>query len=199
MFARPAGGDPLERVLEWYEDARARGVPLPDAICLATATPDGSPSARMLLFKGVADGRIRFATSYDSRKADELDANPNGALVWFWPGLGRQVRIEGAVERLDADASDTLHDARPRGSQISAWTSRQSHPIEGPDTLAERRADTERRFAAEDHIPRPEHWGGYALQPSRIELWHDRPNRLHHRELFERRPDGSWTVRWIQP
>lgn len=195
---RPADERPLERLRGWFESAREAGVRWPSSCCLATATPEGRPSARMILFKGIEDDRVTFATNYGSDKASDLDANPQAALVLFWASLDRQIRLEGRVERLDAAGSDAIHAGRPRASQISAWASRQSAPVASRDDLLAARAEIEDRFEGIDPIPRPPFWGGYALIPDRIEFWEGREDRTHHRELFVR--DGAaWTVRLLQP
>jgi pyridoxamine 5'-phosphate oxidase len=193
-------GDPISRILAWYDDAREAGLPLANAIALATATPDGAPSARMVLFKGVTDrGAIRFVTDYRSRKADEIEANPRAAIVWHWPTLGRQIRVEGTVARLAPPESDALHAARPRGSQLSVWSSTQSRPVDSRDFLLAAREAAARRFPEGTDVPRPPYWGGYALTPLRVEFWEERPDRFHHRERYDRRTDGGWQVMLLQP
>jgi pyridoxamine 5'-phosphate oxidase len=182
----------------WYDHARGSGVRWPASCCLATADPDGRPSARMILFKEIRDDRVTFATNFGSDKAADLDANPHAALVLFWPSLDRQIRLEGAIERLDDAGSDAIHDARPRPSQISAWASRQSAPIESHEAFLERRERFVRRFDGVDPVPRPEYWGGYALLPDRVEFWEAREDRAHRRELYVR-AGTAWTVRVLQP
>ncbi|HXV75401.1 MAG TPA: pyridoxamine 5'-phosphate oxidase, partial [Candidatus Polarisedimenticolaceae bacterium] len=174
--------DPLDRLAAWCDEARLAEVPLYDGVCLATATADGRPSARMVLFKGIDRGRLLFYTDYRSRKARELDANPRAAMVFHWKTLGRQLRVEGAVERTDAELSDRYFLTRGRGSRISAWTSRQSSEVESRAELERRRAEVERRFRGRE-VTRPEHWGGYALRPVTIEFWTERPDRFHERAL----------------
>jgi len=190
--------EPLERLVGWIDRAREAGVPWPEACCLATAGADGRPSARMVLFKTVDRGRVTFATNYGSDKAGDLDANPRAALVFFWPALDLQVRLEGTVERLDAVGSDAIHAARPRPSQVSAWASRQSRPIESREALLARREEIERRFEGVDALPRPPFWGGFAVTPDRVEFWEGRRDRFHHRERFERSGD-AWIATLLQP
>jgi pyridoxamine 5'-phosphate oxidase len=189
--------DPIALVRRWFADAQAAGVEQHDAMTLATATPDGRPSARAVLLKGIDRRGFAFFTNYESRKARELDANPQAALVLLWIPLQRQVRIAGRVERLSAEESDAYFATRPRGSQLGAWASRQSEPL--PD-----RAELEARWAALDEryaggvVPRPPHWGGYRVEPDEIELWQGRANRLHDRFRY-RRSDGGWAYERLQP
>jgi pyridoxamine 5'-phosphate oxidase len=190
--------DVLDRLVTWIDEARGAGARLAEACCLSTATPDGRPSARFVLFKGVDDDRVAIATNYGSRKGTELDANPRAALTFWWPQTDRQVRLEGAVERLREAGSDAIHAARPRGSQISAWASRQSRTIGSREELRGRRDEAERRFEGVDPVPRPPFWGGFALVPQVVEFWKASEDRLHHRERFERAGD-VWTATLLQP
>ncbi|MCC6899834.1 MAG: pyridoxamine 5'-phosphate oxidase [Polyangiaceae bacterium] len=195
MNIEPAA-DPLAVFEAWYaENARTRPKH-PDAMALATATPDGRPSLRMVLLKGVTDGLFRFFTNFESRKAVELEQNPNAALLFHWPALERQVRVEGKVQRLPARASDEYFATRPRESQLSALISPQSRPISRQE-LIQRRASAEARLSGAA-VPRPAHWGGYALDPERIELWVAEPSRLHHRHLFLRAGAG-WRYQVLGP
>ncbi len=189
--------EPLTLVREWYEEAVAAGLPEPDAMALATASPDGMPSVRMVLLKGIDDRGIRFFTNFESRKGRELDANPRAAVVLHWHPLGRQVRMEGPVERLSPEESDAYFASRDRGSRIGAWASRQGTAIESRDVLEAAAAEAGERFP--DDIPRPEYWGGYRLVPDVVELWEGRPNRLHDRVHFLRGPDGSWRSERLSP
>lgn len=190
--------DPIALVQRWFADAQAAGVEQHDAMTLATATPDGRPSARAVLLKGVDARGFVFYTNYESRKAHELDANPRAALVLLWIPLQRQVRVTGTVARLDAEESDAYFATRPRGSQLGAWASQQSRP------LAER-GELERRWEALDErygaaaVPRPPHWGGYRVDPDEIEVWQGRANRLHDRFRYTRAPDGTWVRVRLQP
>ncbi|MBS1868923.1 MAG: pyridoxamine 5'-phosphate oxidase [Actinobacteria bacterium] len=183
--------DPIALVRRWFAEAEAFGLEQHDAMTLATATPDGRPSARAVLLKGIDQRGFAFFTNYESRKARELDANPHAALVLLWIPLQRQVRVGGRVERLGGEESDAYFATRPRGSQLGAWASEQSRPL--PD-----RGELERRFAALDEryaggvVPRPPHWGGYRVEPDEIELWQGRANRLHDRFRYTRGADGAW-------
>jgi pyridoxamine 5'-phosphate oxidase len=185
--------DPLEQFAHWYEYAVAAGLPEPEAMALATATPDGAPSVRFVLLKGIDARGVEFYTNYESRKGRELALNPRAALAVLWKPLQRQVRLEGPVERLSPTESDQYFATRSRGSQLGAWTSEQSRTIPDRDWLDERLQDFEQQFP--DTVPRPSHWGGYVLRPDAIEFWEGRPNRLHDRELFTRTETGWTTVR----
>jgi pyridoxamine 5'-phosphate oxidase len=190
--------DPIAMVARWCADAEAAGIEQPDAITLATATPDGRPSARAVLLKGIDARGFAFFTNYDSRKGRELDANPYAALVLLWVPLQRQVRVTGSVARLDPEESDAYFATRPRGSQLGAWASAQSQPLAD-------RAELERRWAGLDEryggaaIPRPPHWGGYRVEPDEIELWQGRANRLHDRFAYTPAPGGGWAHARLQP
>jgi len=189
--------DPILRFVEWYDAAVAAGVRTPEAMVLATATLDGVPSSRVVLYRGLSHGHPRFFTNYDSRKGHELASNPRAALLFHWDPLERQVRIEGTIEKLDAAESDAYFAARPRGHQLNAWTSAQSSEIENRESLLAKHAEVEARFAGRD-VPRPPYWGGYRLVASMIELWQGMPDRMHHREVY-RRTSGGWTQSILSP
>jgi pyridoxamine 5'-phosphate oxidase len=189
--------DPLALMLDWYAQAAAAGEPEPEAMTLATATPDGRPSARMVLFRGLSHGRLRFFTHHDSRKAHELDANPRAAVVFHWPRLGRQIRVEGSVERLDDAEADAYFAQRPRGHQLQALASPQSRVIVGLDEVRARHHQLAAEYAGKD-VPRPGYWGGYALRPMTIELWTRGPERLHERRVFDREHAG-WRESQLAP
>lgn len=169
-----------------------------NAMTLATVDADGRPSARMVLLKGVDPRGFVFYTNYSSRKGRELEANPYAALVFYWPGQERQVCVTGSVARLPPPESDTYFRSRPRGSRIGAWASAQSQPTKDRAALEESWSRFEARFPGED-IPRPDHWGGYLLSPVRFEFWQGRPNRLHDRFQYLRRPDQSWEIQRLAP
>ncbi len=194
--------DPLAQFRTWFEEAQDAEVHEPNAMTLSTAAPDGTPSARIVLLKGVTERGFRFYTNYDSRKGTELDQNPHAALVFWWAPLERQVRIEGTVERLPDEESTAYFRRRPRGSQLGAWASPQSRVVESREALVDNLAAVEEEYADEE-VPRPAHWGGYVVRPLRIEFWQGRPNRLHDR-LRYRRPtvdaeDGAWVLERLAP
>ncbi len=189
--------DPLAQLRDWYEHAVAAGLPEPEAMALATATPAGAPSVRFVLLKGVDARGVEFYTNYESRKARELAANPQAALAILWRPQQRQVRLEGTVERLTAEESDAYFATRARLSRIGAWASQQSTEIPDRHFLEARVAEFEARYPGDD-VPRPDHWGGYVLRPHAIEFWQGRPNRLHDREVFTHGPTG-WTSSRLSP
>ena len=177
--------DPIEQFERWLEAALEADLILPNAMVLATATPEGRPSARMVLLKGVDERGFIFYTNYESRKAMEIRANPRAALVFHWAELERQVRVTGPVMRVPREESEAYWRTRPRGTQLGAWASRQSEVIPERGLLDDAlRAATE-RFGSDD-VPLPSSWGGYVLYPEEIEIWQGRLNRLHDRLLYRR-------------
>jgi pyridoxamine 5'-phosphate oxidase len=189
--------DPLAQFARWYEDAAAEGIYEPHAMTLSTAGPDGHPASRYVLLRGMDDRGFQFFTSYRSAKARDLDARREAALTWGWLELHRQVRARGTVTRLPAAESDAYFESRPRGSQIAAWASPQSEVIAGREELERRVAEVEARFEGRP-VPRPEHWGGYLLEPADVEFWQGRKSRLHDR-LRYRRSGGAWIVERLAP
>ena len=189
--------DPITQFQAWLDDAIAAKLPLPEAMTLATATPDGKPSARMVLLKQVDEDGFVFFTNYNSAKAEQLDSNPYAALVFYWAQLDRQVRVEGSVVRTSAEESRDYFKTRPRESQIGAWASAQSEVISGREVLEQRARELEDLYSDRE-IECPEHWGGYRLKPERIEFWKSRVGRLHDRILYERISDG-WTITRLAP
>jgi pyridoxamine 5'-phosphate oxidase len=188
--------DPLVQFRRWFDQALAANLPQPEAVTLATATPTGAPSARMVLLRGFDEAGFVFFTNYQSRKARELQANPRAALVFFWAELHRQVRVEGQVEMVSAAESDAYFRTRPRGSQLGAWVSPQSQVIPDRAFLDERWNELIARFPAD--VPRPDFWGGFRVIPEQIEFWQGRENRLHDRLLYRRSPAG-WTMVRLAP
>jgi pyridoxamine 5'-phosphate oxidase len=176
--------------------AVAAGIAEPDAMALATSTPDGTPSVRFVLLKGIDERGIQFFTNYESRKAAELAANPRAAAAVHWQPQHRQIRFEGAVERLTAAESDAYFASRARGSRLGAWASAQSTEIADRGVLDARLAAASERFP--DDVPRPDYWGGFRLVPTVIEFWQGRPDRLHDREQL-RLLDGVWVSRRLSP
>jgi pyridoxamine 5'-phosphate oxidase len=191
--------DPLAQFKAWFAEAAAAGMRVPEAMALATAAPGGGPSVRMVLLKDATPDGFAFHTNYGSRKARELDANPQAALLFHWDPIGRQVRVEGSVERLPDAESTEYFATRPHGGQIAAWASHQSRPLASREEL-----DAEvRRFAARyagAEVPRPPHWGGYRLRPARYEFWQHREDRLHDRIRYERDPEHEgWRTTRLAP
>jgi len=190
--------DPIALAQRWFADAQAAGVEQHDAMTLATATPDGRPSARAVLLKGIDQRGFAFFTNYESRKGRELDANPYAALVVLWIPLHRQLRVIGRVECLSAEESDAYFATRSRGSQLGAWASQQSRPLPDRGELEARWAALDARYAGLA-VPRPPHWGGYRVDPDEIELWQGRANRLHDRFRYVRSPAGGWAHERLAP
>ena len=192
--------DPIVLFRQWLADAQAlprEQVPEPTAFALATSAENGQPSTRMLLLKGVDDDGFVFYTNLESRKGRELAGNRRAAMGFHWPTLERQVRIEGRVAPVSDVDADAYFATRARGSQIGAWASRQSRPMERATDLDTRVAEFERKFEGQS-VPRPPYWSGFRLEPSSIEFWSGRPNRLHDRQLFVREGDG-WRVQLLYP
>src|SRR4051812_39683681 len=190
--------DPFRQFDAWFEQARAEGLPLPQACALATASHDGRPSARMVLLKDAsADGGFVFATSYISRKGRDLDENARAALLFYWHAFGRQVRVEGKVERVSAEESDAIFLARPRDSRISALASRQSERLETREVREARVRDLEAEFEGQE-VERRECWGGSRLAPDELDFGQHRENRLHIRFVYRREGDG-WRIDELQP
>jgi pyridoxamine 5'-phosphate oxidase len=187
--------DPLRQFGVWFDEAAEAGVRAPEAMALATATSDGRPSVRMVLLKGFDERGFVFFTGYESRKGTELAANPRAALLFYWDPLGRQVRVEGPVERVSEAESDAYFATRPRGAQISASVSPQSRVVESRASLE---ALATRLEAESGDIPRPPTWGGYRVTPETYELWQHRANRLHDR-LRYRRDGDHWRIERLAP
>jgi len=197
LLERGVDPDPLGQFRAWYADAEAAGIRAPHAMALATATRDGAPSVRMVLLKDFDERGFVFYTGYVSRKAGELDANPRASLLFYWDPLGRQVRVEGRVERVTAEESDAYFATRPRGAQVAASASRQSAVLPGREALDARVAELSAEVGS-GGVPRPEHWGGYRLGPETYEFWQHREDRLHDR-LRYRLADGAWTIERLSP
>lgn len=188
--------DPFRQFARWFDDAVTAGLPLPNAMTLASVAAGGRPSARIVLLKGFDARGFVLYTNYASRKARELDADAAAALLFFWAELERQVRIEGVAERVSAAESDAYFATRPRDSQLGAWASPQSDPVPDRGWLDARYADAAARFA--DGVPRPPHWGGLRIVPERFEFWQGRASRLHDRLAWVRAGDG-WAISRLAP
>lgn len=191
--------NPLRQLDLWVESARAAGMQEPTAATLATATADGRPSARIVLYKGVDEGGLSFYTNYHSRKGRELAENPFAAMVFWWDRLERQVRVEGAVEPLPRAVSATYFASRPRESQLSAVVSEQSETVTSREALEARMEEAAAHFG-DGAIPCPAHWGGYRLRPDRVEFWQGRLGRAHDRLVYLRSAGNQdWQIARLQP
>ena len=194
--------DAVAQFPQWLDEAVAAQLPEPAALTLATVdAATGQPSQRVLLLKGLPDeAGFLFYSNYDSRKGHELAGQPLAALNFFWPGLERQVRVEGRVEKAPADVSTAYFQSRPRSSQVGAWASPQSQVIGSREELEGREHAVESRFEGQDPLPRPPHWGGYVLRPTRLEFWQGRPSRLHDRLVYEREAGTEgWKISRLAP
>jgi len=190
--------DPIEQFRSWFDEVLAADLHEPNAMTLATATQEGRPSARVVLLKGFDERGFVFYTSYVGRKSEELETNPNCALVFYWGELERQVRVEGRASRVSEEESDEYFGSRPRGSRLGAWASEQSRPVEGRGALEERLRGLEAEYEGRE-VPRPPFWGGYQVEPEVIEFWQGRENRLHDRLVYRRSDNGEWGRERLQP
>lgn len=189
---------PMAIFESWFAQAKQSELNDPNAMALATATPDGLPSVRMVLLKGHGPDGFVFYTNFYSRKGGELAANPHVALLFHWKSLRRQIRIEGAVGRVDDATADAYFATRSRDSQLGAWASDQSRPLDSRATFMNRYADMKAEFEGMD-VPRPPHWSGFRLVPRRIEFWQDREHRLHERWLYTNDGKGGWSKGMLYP
>lgn len=189
--------NPVTQFTSWWNDAVDSAIPEINAMTLATSTPNGAPSARIVLLKDYDENGFVFFTNYESQKGKQLAANPQAALVFFWKEIERQVRIEGTVEKVTAAESDAYFNSRPEGSRLGAWASPQSEVIKNREILN----DNVKHFTAslKNNITRPPHWGGYRVMPLKIEFWQGRSNRLHDRILYTKTNKGSWKAERLAP
>ncbi len=190
--------NPFSQFKKWFDQARAAQLPEPNAMTVATATPDGKPSARMLLLKDFNERGFVLFTNYNSHKGQELAENPQAALVFWWAELERQVRICGDVEKISESESDQYFESRPTKSRLGAWVSNQSEVIESREFLEGRLQEFHIKYENEE-IPRPPHWGGLRVIPTEIEFWQGRPSRLHDRLLYSRLDNGTWKIERLSP
>ena len=199
LLEADAPANPLDLFHEWFKHAQDSKIPEPNAMVLATITDQNTPAARVVLLKQMNERGFIFYTNYESRKGRELAGHPHAAAVFNWLKLQRQVRIEGRVEKVDDQVSTDYFKSRPRKSQVGAWVSNQSEVIPGREVLEKEQAEIEARFAGEENLPRPEHWGGYVIVPSLIEFWQGRRSRLHDRIVYRLNEDGSWQQDRLAP
>ncbi len=190
--------NPIYQFEKWFHEALEAEVLEPNAMNLSTINEDNRPSSRIVLLKGIEQNKFLFYTNYQSTKGKELSLNPACALTFFWPELERQIRIEGTAERSDEAAAELYFQSRPRGSQVSAWTSPQSSIIQSRAILDERALEIEKKFEGMPVLPKPKQWGGYQVDPLIIEFWQGRPNRLHDRIQFAK-VDGKWVRHRLAP
>ncbi|MDZ8084507.1 MAG: pyridoxamine 5'-phosphate oxidase [Nostoc sp. DedQUE12b] len=190
--------NPFIQFKKWFDQALAAQLPEPNAMTIATATPDGKPSARMVLLKDFDERGFAFFTNYNSHKAQQLAENPQAALVFWWAELERQVRISGYVEKVSETESDQYFESRPAKSRLGAWVSNQSEVIESREVLERRVQEFQSKYENQE-IPRPPHWGGLRVIPTEIEFWQGRPSRLHDRLLYSRLDNSTWNIERLSP
>jgi pyridoxamine 5'-phosphate oxidase len=191
--------NPIAQFENWFEQAYRSGLKEPNAMTLATASPEGRPSARIVLLKEVSENGFVFFTNLESRKARELAFNPHAALIFYWAELERQVRVEGTVTQVSQQQSEQYFRTRPKGSRLGAWASHQSEVVKSRTILEARLKELEALYQDTDEVPMPEYWGGYCVHPERIEFWQGRPNRLHDRLRFERESGTAWRLERLSP
>lgn len=191
--------DPVLQFEHWLNEALNANVEEATAMVLATATPEGKPSSRVVLLKGIENGCFIFFTNYESRKGEQLLHNPFGSITFFWPALERQVRLEGKITKVPETVSDAYFNSRPLGSRIGAWASPQSRPVKSREDLEQAEKQLSSKFQGKNQIPRPPHWGGFQLDPDYFEFWQGRPNRLHDRIVYEKQTAGHWQLKRLAP
>lgn len=191
-------GDPIQQFQVWFDEALQQGVVEPNAMTLCTVSASGRPTGRIMLLKDIDESGFSFYTNYESRKGKELDGNPQATILFFWPALQRQVRIEGVVQKLPAEVADTYFQSRPKGSRLGAIASTQSREIAGRHVLEARINALEKEYEHEDFVPKPAYWGGYLLVPDRVEFWQGGGNRLHDRLCYIK-SDNGWRIVRLAP
>ena len=189
--------DPIKQFQKWFAQAIEAEIVEPNAMTLATVGADGQPSTRIVLLKAVEQRGFSFYTNYESRKGRELAENPKASLTFFWAGLERQVSVQGTVSKLSRQESEAYFAVRPLGSQRGAWVSKQSRVVENREYLEKRLGEVEAEYG--DKVPTPPYWGGYLVAPHSVEFWQGRPNRLHDRLRYHKKPDGSWLIERLSP
>ena len=190
--------DPFRQFQAWFDEATEAGIPEPNAVTVATATPEGRPSARVVLMRGFDDRGFVFYTNYESRKGREISANPFASMCFFWQALERQVRVEGRVVLASEAESDEYFRGRPKGSKLGAWVSNQSGVVAGREALEAEFEAIQARYPG-DEVPRPGHWGGYRVVPDSVEFWQGRRSRLHDRIVYRRTAEGAWRIERLAP
>ncbi|MCR9251373.1 MAG: pyridoxamine 5'-phosphate oxidase [bacterium] len=198
LSEKDVASNPIDQFKKWFEEAMNSEVYVSNAMSLGTADKSGQPSVRIVLLKGIDEKGFKFFTNYESSKGQQLMDNPKAAATLFWPELERQIRIEGAIEKLTHQESEKYFHSRPIGSQIGAWSSPQSKKIESRGELEDKEALFKEKFDGLEKIPKPDHWGGYSIVPNSIEFWQGRENRLHDRILYELK-DGNWVTSRLAP
>ena len=189
--------NPMEQFTQWYKEYTEVEPIDPNAMTLCTTKPDGQPTARIVLLKGLSKGGFEFYTNYKSAKGKDMEQNPHVCLNFFWPELERQIRVEGIVEKLTPEESDEYFYTRPLGSRIGAWASPQSEIIEGRQVLEDKLKELTSEMG--EDVSRPPHWGGYRIMPRLIEFWQGRANRLHDRLVYEQTENGKWRIVRLAP
>lgn len=196
-FTPPA--NPYDLFLEWSAEAQEKEVSDPNAMCLATATPDGKPSARMVLLKELDERGFVFYTNSSSRKGQQIKANGHAAICFHWKSILRQIRVEGVIEEVSAEEADAYYSTRHRGSRVGAWASKQSQPLESYSELKNFVEEYEAKFEGQEDIPRPPYWKGFRIKPNYFEFWIDGEYRLHQRYLYTPDGKGGWTTKMLYP
>lgn len=190
---------PFQQFSKWFNEAVEAKVKEPNAMVLSTVSADGQPHGRVVLLKGLENEAFVFFTNYQSHKGKDLEGNNKASLTFFWADLERQLRIEGVVSKISEQVSTAYFQSRPVGSQIGAWVSQQSDPVVDRQTLEDKMVELTARFKGQDSIPKPPHWGGYQLQPHRMEFWQGRQSRLHDRIVYEAIEKGVWMTKRLSP